>query len=144
MILKPANRKLSRSLSRFVVGALAFLMMTGGQWFVLQSIAWARMIVVYAQQDSLYTALKKTFDGRHPCALCLQIRHGQQEEQQKGSQFPREKPEKMPELFCDARCIAVPLAPEANVDLPAFPLGRYSDFVESPPTPPPRVGVAVL
>lgn len=116
----------------------------GGRWALLQTAAWARMIVVYAQRDSLCTALKKTFDGRHPCALCLHIRHGQQEEQQKGGQFPREKPDKMPELFCDTRGLTVPLAPTTTVDAPAFPLDRYAEFIESPPTPPPRVGVAVL
>lgn len=105
---------------------------------MLQTIAWARMIVVYAQQDSLGTALKKTFDGQHPCALCRHIRQGQQEEQQKGGPLPREKPEQMPELFCDTRSITAPLAPEADVDPPAFPSEGYSDFQEPPPKPPPR------
>ena len=50
----------------------------------------------------------------------------------------------MPELFCDTRSITAPRAPEASIDPPAFPLDRYAEFIESPPTPPPRLGVAVL
>jgi hypothetical protein len=127
-----------------VAGALALLLLVGGHWAVLQSLAWARMVVVYSQHDSLSTALRKTFDGRHPCALCLRIRYGQQEEQQKSGQAPREKPGKMPELLCDAPSIGVPLAPSTCVEAPSVPLDRYADFVEAPPTPPPRADVAVL
>lgn len=144
MISHSLKRKHLRSFGSLVAWTLAVLIMTGGPWFVLQTIAWARMIVTYAQHDSLGTALTKTFDGRHPCALCLQIRHEQQEDQHKGGQLPSEKPEKMPELFCGARSITLPLAPEADFGPPAFRLDCYSDFVESPPKPPPRAEMAVL
>ena len=123
---------------------LALSMALSGHWALLQTTAWVRMLVVYAQQDSLLTALTKTFDARHPCALCLQIRQAQQEERQKGSPLPQEKPETMPELFYDAHGITVPVAPIAAVELPALLLDGYSSVLESPPTPPPRVEVAVL
>ena len=42
------------------------------------------------------------------------------------------------------RTFTVPLAPEANVGPPALRLYCYSDFVESPPKPPPRAEMAVL
>ncbi len=84
---------------------LALSLSLSGHWALLQTTAWVRMLVVYAQQDSLLTALTKTFDSRHPCALCLQIRQAQQEERQKGSPLPQEKPETMPELFYDAHGI---------------------------------------
>ena len=35
------------------------------------------MAVNYAQHESLTVALRKTFDGRHPCKLCKAVREGQ-------------------------------------------------------------------
>jgi len=46
---------------------------TGGQWLVLQSIAWSGMIIDYSKTDHLCGAVSKTFDGDHPCRLCLFI-----------------------------------------------------------------------
>ena len=132
-----------RSLQRFVAGLLAVIMLSGGQWFVPQTIAWARMMVVYSRQDSLSIALNKTFDGQHPCALCHQIRQGQQEEQHQGHQPARERPENMPELFFIAGGVTAPPAPVSQVTT-LIPLPDvYSDFIESPPTPPPRFATAM-
>lgn len=144
MHAQPANLKLRRSLTCLLAGSLAFLLLVGGQWSVLQSIAWVRMIVAFSQQDSLLTALRKTFDGRHPCALCRQVREGRQQEQQNSQRAPREEPERMLELFCGTDTVTLPLPCEGRVAFATFPLDRYSEFVESPPTPPPRLGVAVL
>lgn len=123
-------------------GLLAILMATGGHWFVLQTVAWGRMFVDFAQHDSLGTALVKTFDGQHPCRMCLQIRQGQQKEQQQGGRLPALKPEKLPELFCDARPVKVPLADVNPVAAPIFTEVPPTDFVESPPKPPPRPSAA--
>ena len=45
---------------------------------VIQSIAWARMAMTYSQSCSLPTSLQKTFDGRHPCGLCLKVKQATQ------------------------------------------------------------------
>lgn len=56
-----------------VLALLAIFAGSGGHWVVLQSVAWSRMLVAYAQTAPLPRALEKTFDGQHPCALCQKI-----------------------------------------------------------------------
>ncbi|MEI9893073.1 MAG: hypothetical protein WDN28_03960 [Chthoniobacter sp.] len=46
---------------------------SGGHWMALQSLAWTRMLMSYSRNTSLLEAVTKTFDGRHPCALCKEI-----------------------------------------------------------------------
>lgn len=116
--------------------------MAGGQWFVLQSIAWVRMFADYAQQGSLAMALVETLDGRHPCKMCLQIQQGRQQEARKGAKFPWLKPEKMPELCCDARPVTLRPPPAIAGAALVARLDFFYDFIESPPTPPPRSAVA--
>jgi len=123
---------------------LALLVMAGAHWFVAQSIAWARMFADHARREPIAVALVETFDGRHPCKLCLQIREGRQQEAQKGAKLPWLKPEKMPELLCDARPIIVPPPPTIAAAVPVAQADFFYDFIESPPRPPPRSTVAAL
>ena len=44
---------------------------------LLQVVAWTGMVVKYAQTAPLSTAIEMTFDGDHPCPLCLAIRKAQ-------------------------------------------------------------------
>jgi hypothetical protein len=60
------------------VVALAYL--AGGHWGILQSIAWVGMVSQYSQHGDIGTALVKTFDGKHPCSLCLAIAKKRQTE----------------------------------------------------------------
>ena len=64
--------------SLFVSLALFFIM--GGPWAVLQSIAWAKMVVEYSRDTSVGEALSKTFDGEHPCGMCKKISKVRSEE----------------------------------------------------------------
>jgi hypothetical protein len=52
----------------------------GGHWAVLQTVAWASMIVEYSHDASVTQAMEKTFDGQHPCAICKAIQKNQQSE----------------------------------------------------------------
>ena len=122
----------------FVTCLIAILAMTGSHWLVLQSVAWARMLVEFSSRESLPNALAKTFDGRHPCPLCKQVSQGQQEERERNNQVPWEKPTQLPEFFCDSGRVTVPLAPMSPSVAPVGMLHFFYDFVESPPKPPPR------
>lgn len=68
--------------ARFLV-LIAAVQILGGHWAVLQTVAWAQMLVEFAQRDSLATAVVKTFDGAHPCELCHTVKEGRFEEQKK-------------------------------------------------------------
>ncbi len=52
----------------------------GLHWAVLQTIAWTGMIVKYSRDASFTEAVSKTFDGEHPCKLCLAIEKGRADE----------------------------------------------------------------
>jgi hypothetical protein len=117
---------------------VALLAMNGGHWMALQSVAWARMIVVFSQRAPLKTALARTFDGQHPCSLCLQVQKGWQQEQQQEKKFPMLKLEKSPELFWELRQLTAPPVPVGSLDCAAFVPDFHLDFIDSPPSPPPR------
>jgi hypothetical protein len=117
---------------------LAVLATLGGHWVALQSLAWVRMIVQYSQQGSFTSALAKTFDGRHPCNLCVTIQQGRQQEQQEHQELPWVRLGEAFDLVCDLRPTSVPLPPVATFPAVAFVPSWHADFIDSPLTPPPR------
>ena len=58
----------------------AFLSAIGAHWFVLQSVAWTTMLAENLRTSSLPQAVERTFDGKHPCALCKKISNSKQHE----------------------------------------------------------------
>jgi hypothetical protein len=52
---------------------ILLLALTGGQWALLQTAAWAGMLVQHLRSQSLAAAVSQTFDGQHPCAMCKAI-----------------------------------------------------------------------
>ena len=77
--LNPMNipKQIGRVLQR-TVPLVLILVMTGGHWMILQSVAWAKMLVDYSRHSSLKTAVEQTFDGRHPCGMCKMIQRAKQ------------------------------------------------------------------
>lgn len=65
-----------------VLMLLVLFAASGGHWMALQSVAWTRMLVAYSQDGHLVTAVARTFDGRHPCALCKKIERAKSGEPQ--------------------------------------------------------------
>ena len=68
-------RRVSLRLGQWLLIA-ALLSASGAQWIALQSVAWGTMLADYARSSSWSSAVHKTFDGRHPCALCQRIEQG--------------------------------------------------------------------
>ncbi len=120
---------------------LAALHLAGGHWGVLQVVAWAQMLRDYSQQSDVITAVKETFDGEHPCSMCLKITKGKNEEQQNQGALPAAK-------FEMASSWMRPLDPSVIPDV-GWKVERhvlsFSDPVRltatgraAPPLPPPR------
>ena len=65
---------------------LVLALSLGLHWALLQTVAWTGMLVSYAQQDDLATAVSKTFDGEHPCPLCTAVEQGRAAERQQEKQ----------------------------------------------------------
>ena len=117
---------------------LALFFILGGHWLTLQSAAWTRMFTDFSRSDSFSAAVAKTFDGRHPCKMCLHIREGRQQEEREQRDSPLVKTERAAELFCDSRRVVVPSAPAEAEDAVAFVPQLHPDFIDTPPIPPPR------
>jgi hypothetical protein len=53
--------------------ALSLFLVAGGHWAMLQGVAWVTMVHDFSRNGSLTQAVEKTFDGKHPCAMCKKI-----------------------------------------------------------------------
>ena len=116
-----------------VVAALCLSI--GGHWIGLQSIAWATMMIQNAKQASFCEAVKRTFDGTHPCDLCKRISKAKGAEKKHDNQLTVKA-----DLICVVRQFAL---------LPHFAPVDYFALVSSlvappqqPPSPPPRAELA--
>ncbi|MGA3179172.1 MAG: hypothetical protein ABSF38_02385 [Verrucomicrobiota bacterium] len=118
-------------ISKWVVVAMLSLTLEF-HWTVLQSAAWVGMMVDYSRQGSLQEAVAKTFDGKHPCPLCLLVRAGKSSERKAAAQQTVRKFD----LFADCSpCFHFPPAAEPR-SLSLFVLPQR---FEAPAPPPPRV-----
>ena len=123
----------------FIACLVAVLAMSGGHWLVLQSFAWARMVVNFSDHAPIGSAITKTFSGAYPCSLCLKIRQGWQQDKQTQERLPWTKAEQMPQPFWELRSVIVPAAPTAASQEQPVTAELYSEFIDRPPTPPPRL-----
>ena len=126
------SKQISRMLLRVVLVAM-ILVMTGGHWLILQSVAWTKMIVDYSRSSSVGTAIKQTFDGRHPCDICKWI----QKEKQSSKQQELKQPS-VPDdvVFAETHTFSF-------FDPPCSWIPGDGDFIhpsrcDPPPVPPPR------
>jgi hypothetical protein len=113
---------------------VAFIFSSGGEWVVLQCIAWANMIREYSEMVPFPEAVKMTFSGEYPCALCKAIAEKKESENGKiASLVKHEKLVSPPEFSYQPR--RATLTPQFYLERASF-LQTRSDV---PPTPPPRV-----
>jgi hypothetical protein len=114
-----------------LLALLAALQLLGGHWVVLQTAAWVGMTVEYSKTESLPEALSKTFDGQHPCKLCVAVKQGRSEEQNQAQIKIA--------LKTEAILTAIVSAPSPAAILIKFPVvcPMVSLRTTAPPTPPP-------
>lgn len=122
---------------------LALLMTLGTHWYVLQSIAWARMLATYSRSAPLREAVTQTFDGQHPCSLCLTIQAGRDREEREQQNDPSLKSEPRADWWFE-RALVLPQLPWVRADdaVPFVP-GLPGEIPHTPPKPPPRLLPAV-
>lgn len=114
--------------------ALCLALTMGGHWALLQTAAWCGMAVSYSRQAPLRLALERTFDGQHPCSLCLVVRKGRAEEKRLPAAAPTVKVE-APALPASVDAPPAPEAPRAVFAPCPLADGR----TERPALPPPRL-----
>jgi len=111
---------------------VALLAATGMHWAVLQSIAWTNMLAENLQKTSVSEAIERTFNGDHPCDLCIGISKGKQEE-------------KKTEFRCELKklefiLVRQPIIFSAPLDYRLLPtlIESAPEISHRPPVPPPR------
>ena len=116
-----------------IVVLIAFTFSCGGQWPLLQGVAWVNMICEYSQLVPLPEAAQMTFSGQYPCELCKIIAEKRQSENTKyATSFKYEKKAVSPSLLVEDQIVSA--APQFFLVSEPFFLSRS----EAPPTPPPR------
>jgi hypothetical protein len=124
-----------RRLTHLIVLA-AFILSCGGQWYVLQGVAWIKMLHDYSQMVPFTEAVSMTFSGKYPCEICKAIAEKKQAENDKLCSL-----EKFEKKFFPPMAIG-PIRPDAI----SFPYRDLVNFLstrsDSPPTPPPRCALA--
>lgn len=128
---------------RFAI-ALTLIFSMGLHWTLLQTVAWTNMLISYSRNAPFAEAVAKTFDGKHPCAMCLKIREGRDQEERQQKEAPLIKMEKMPDLILGDQRPLLPFAPAKAPNAVPFVPHLRADFIERPHTPPPRLSHAVL
>jgi len=120
-----------RRLTHIIVLA-AFVFSCGGQWYVLQCVAWVKMLHDYAQMVPFTEAVSMTFSGHYPCEICKAIAEKKQSENDK---------------ICSLEKYEKKFFPPVEVALvqPVVASFQYGEHLNSlqtrsepPPTPPPR------
>jgi hypothetical protein len=127
-----------------VMLVLALSLSLGAQWALLQTVAWTGMLISYTQAVGLVAGVSATFDGKHPCQLCLIIKKARATESQPDPQNNQENWVKVEKLI--AVLAANPASLRNLVDL-HFAASLYLmpfAWSEPPPKPPPRAAVAAL
>jgi hypothetical protein len=117
----------------FLVVLVAFTFLCGGQWPVLQCVAWANMIREYSEMVPVCQAVEMTFSGQFPCEICKAIAEKKQEENTKFvNAFQHEKKVVSPNLLVKACSVTVDPQVFAVAD------SYFQTRSDTPPTPPPR------
>ncbi len=90
------------------------------------------MLADNARTDSLPAAIEKTFDGKHPCALCKKIAKGRQSEKKSDQQNDLKRLE-----FFNQAVVFIIHAPDDFVLLGEH-IAVMPALNQTPPVPPPR------
>lgn len=106
---------------------------SGGHWMALQSLAWTRMLLSYSRDGRFVEAVAKTFDGRHPCALCKEVEKSKKTE----SQPTRDMQVENSAAFVEPQRLVVLRSEGVSWKLPN-PERRAELRAEPPTAPPPR------
>jgi hypothetical protein len=112
--------------------AVALTCSVGLHWTFLQSFAWSSMLVDNLATNSFSVAVQRTFDGKHPCALCKALAEGKKSEKKSGTLVLLKKFEGLNE----PASLAVFLPASRPKVKPQDVL--FEARLSPPPTPPPR------
>jgi hypothetical protein len=114
--------------------ALALFVAIGGPLALLQGVAWATMIRDYSRTGSVTAAVEKTFDGKHPCALCKKIAAQRSHEEKAPVTV---KVDKKAEVFIASDGASIPLPVIRPFAYPPHSFANVPEHLSAPPVPVP-------
>jgi hypothetical protein len=116
------------------LSVLLLVLSLGLHWAVLQTVAWAGMVVAYSQNSTLREAVSKTFDGQHPCPLCKAIEQGREHEKQQDQKTLKSLGHLDPGILCQT----LHLDFRTRTEPPVTVVDGHCTRTDSPPKPRPR------
>ena len=130
-----------KTLHRFSQRVLVVLvcLSLGMHWALLQGIAWTGMLLSYAGEGTMIEAVTKTFDGEHPCPLCLAVKEGQKDEKNDPATGPAKTLKKFEAVLAMQTRLVAPPAQVRSFPQVIFHVDARRDET---PTQPPRERVA--
>jgi hypothetical protein len=128
-----------RSRLGLVLCLIAGFQLLGGHWAILQTAAWVRMVIEYSKTEGVEAGITKTFDGKHPCSLCLSIAKNKEKE---GKQTTNLNSGKLDLVNQTLRWALTPPSAVGELDVTRYLL---TGSTHRPSVPPPRQisGIAV-
>ncbi|MDB6113432.1 MAG: hypothetical protein JWQ83_71 [Lacunisphaera sp.] len=125
---------------KFSIGCLllAWLCANGALWNIVQVVAWVKMLHDYSQVMSGVQAVKITFDGSAPCALCKISQHARDAARE---QLPREDAlgGDAGKILLLSECIPAVVLTAPDFRWPGVADAASPTRTEAVPVPPPRV-----
>ena len=130
-----------KKLFQLLFAVFASIHLAGGPYALVQTYAWAGMLVSYSKEDGLLRGAKETFSGEKPCALCCKIAEAKRSGSDHKSQEPPVSPTvKLLKEMLPSSPLA--LAPPRFTEAPKamFPgmIPPVETTASAPPVPPPR------
>ena len=117
----------------------ASIHLAGGPYALVQTYAWAGMLVSYSKEDGLLKGAQETFSGEKPCALCCKIAEAKKSDG-KSKEMPVSPTVKLLKEMLPSSPVG--LSPPRFTDAPKVMFAGMSLPVETsacaPPVPPPR------
>lgn len=108
----------------------------GMHWALLQGVAWTGMFLANLNKGTVTEAVEKTFDGEHPCPLCLAVKEGQKKEKDDSKPLAAKSVKKFEAvLVAETRLVA----PSAQIRSFPWLVSSFEGRSERPSMPPPRV-----
>ncbi|WP_424314072.1 hypothetical protein [Haloferula sp.] len=124
---------------RHLIVVLGCIHLLGGPYGVLQVIAWTGMIVSYSQTEGISKGLAQTFDGEHPCSLCVAIVDAKKDDNDKQPLSGAPDKLSLKELTLPAQItLREPRSSEPPARPYLEPSANRMKLLVAPPIPPPR------
>jgi len=115
-----------------VLCLIAGFQLLGGHWAILQTAAWVGMVIDFSKTEGVEAGITKTFDGKHPCSLCLSIAQNKEKE---GKQTTNLNLGKLDLVYQAQEWALSPPPARGEVDVPTYLL---TGSTHKPSVPPPR------